>query len=58
MHFDKTEEVSYSIEDDYRDEFNEILTEICEENSDNDEEPSDVEAEEDTAVGTEEVIWY
>ena len=58
LHFDKTEEVSYSIEDDYRDEFNEILTEICEENSDNDEEPSDVEAEEDTAVGTEEVIWY
>ena len=58
MYFDKTEEVSYSIEDDYRDESNEILTEICEENPDTDEEPSDVEAEEDIAVGTEEVIWY
>ena len=57
LYFDKTE-VSYSIEDDYRDESNELLTEICEENSDNDEEPSDVEPEEGTAPGTEEIIWY
>ena len=48
----------YSIENDYRDESSEILTEICEKNSDSDEEPSDVEAEEDTAAGTEEIIWY
>ena len=58
MYFNKTEEVSYSIEDNYRDESSEILTEICEENSDSDEEPSDVDAKEDTATGTEEIIWY
>ena len=58
LYFDKKEDVSYSIEDDYRDESNEILTQICEENSDSDEESSDVEAKEDTATGTEEIIWY
>ena len=58
MYFDKTEEVSYSIEDDYRDESNEILTEICEENSDDDEEPSNVEAEEDTAAGTDRLMIF
>ena len=59
MYFDKTEEVSYSIEDDYCDESNEILTEICEKkNSRGDEEPSDVKAKEDTATSIEEIIWY
>ena len=44
----KTEEVSYSIEDEYHDDSNELLTELCKENPDSDEEPPDYEAEEDT----------